>query len=339
MALWTDLVTPAEATGYARAALADLEVNNTSLARWIPNVEVSDISVRFRKGQAGFVQEAAYRAYDAEPEIAGSSSGQRVTIELPALGQNRPISEYDQLRLRNASDDVMRDSIFKEIGNAARAVADRTERLRGTVLATGKATINQGNFISDDDFGRSGTHSVTAAALWSNPAVSRLSDLNAWSDVYAASNGGVAPGSMLMSRRVFRALASGSEFATLLANGATRPGIEADVRGLLTSAGLPEIYIYDRSTSGGRVIADDRLMFLPAPVDPNGGQSEMGSTFWGQTLTSMDSAYEISGSDQPGIVVGIYKNEKPPMIAEVVSDAIALPVLANANLSFVAKVL
>lgn len=339
MALWTDLVTPAEATGYARAALSDLEVNKTSLARWLPNIEVSDIAVRFRKGQAGFVQEAEFRAYDAEPGLAGSSGGQRVTLELPALGQNRPISEYDQLRLRNASDAVMRDSIFKEISNAARAAADRIERLRGTVLATGKATINQSNYISDDDFGRKAGHTVTAASLWADAAVSRISDLNAWSDVYQTSNGGTAPGSMLMSRRVFRALAAGKEFATLLANGATRPGLEADVRGLLTSAGLPELFIYDRSTSGGRVIADDRLLFLPAPVDPNGGQSEMGSTFWGQTLTSMDSTYGITDSEQPGVVVGVYKNERPPMIAEVVSDAIALPVLANADLSFVAKVL
>lgn len=337
--LWTDLVTPAEATGYARAALSDLEVNKASLARWIPNTDVSDLSVRFRKGQAGFVQEAAFRAFDAEPELAGSTSGQRVTIDLPALGQNRPVSEYDQLLLRNSPDEVIRDSIFKEISNAARAVADRIERLRGTVLATGKATINQANFISDDDFGRSGTHSVTAASLWSDPTVSRLSDLNAWSDVYSATNNGTVPGCMLMSRRVFRALAAGKEFATLLANGATRPGLEADVRGLLTAAGLPELFIYDRSTSGGRVIADDKLLFLPAPVDPQSGQSEMGATFWGQTLTSMDSNYAIEPSEQPGVVVGVYKNEKPPMIAEVVSDAIALPVLANANLSFVAKVL
>lgn len=339
MALWTDLITPAEATGYVRAALSDLEINNTSLARWLPNVEVSDISVRFVKGQAGFIQEAEFRAYDAEPSLAGSASGQRVTLELPALGQNRPVSEYDQLRLRNASDEVIRESILKEIKNAARAVADRIERLRGTVLNTGKATISQGNFSTDDDFGRSGTHSVTAAALWSDATVSRLADLSAWSDIYEASNGGTAPGSLLMSRRAFRALASGKEFATLLANGATRPGLESDVRGLLTSAGLPELFVYDRSTSSGRVLPDDKLLFLPAPVDPLSGQSEMGSTFWGQTLTSMDSSYAIEASEQPGVVVGAYKNEKPPMIAEVVSDAIALPVLANANLSFVAKVL
>jgi hypothetical protein len=34
----------------------------------------------------------------------------------------------------------------------------------------------------------------------------------------------------------------------------------------------------------------------------------------------------------------VYRNEKPPVIAEVISDAIALPVLANASLSISAKV-
>lgn len=338
MALWTDLITPAEATGYVRAALSDLEINNQSLARWLPNVEVSDITVRFVKGQTGFIQEAEFRAFDAEPSMAGSSSGQRITLELPALGQNRPVSEYDQLRLRNAPDQVIRDSILKEIKNAARAVADRIERLRGTVLNTGKATIAQGNYVSDDDFGRSGTHNVTAAVLWTAPTTSRLTDLGAWTDVYRATNGD-DPGAMLMSRRAFRALAAGNEFATQLVGGISRPALEADVRSIISSAGLPEIYIYDRSTKSGKVLPDDRLLFLPAPVDPQSGQSEMGSTFWGQTLTSMDSSYAIEPSEQPGVVVGAYKNEKPPMIAEVVSDAIALPVLANANLSFVAKVL
>ncbi len=43
--------------------------------------------------------------------------------------------------------------------------------------------------------------------------------------------------------------------------------------------------------------------------------------------------------EQPGLVTGVWRNPKPPMIAEVIADAIALPVLANANLSLAAKVL
>lgn len=158
MALWTDLITPAELTGYVRAALEDLEVNNKSLARWLPNTFVSDIQVRFNKGQKGLVAEAQFRAFDAEPEIAGGVSGQRVILELPALGQKRVLSEYDQLRMRNASDAVLQNSILQEADNVARAIADRIERLRGTVLETGKATSTQANFSFDDDFGRSAGH-------------------------------------------------------------------------------------------------------------------------------------------------------------------------------------
>ena len=35
----------------------------------------------------------------------------------------------------------------------------------------------------------------------------------------------------------------------------------------------------------------------------------------------------------------MFRNEQPPMIAEVISDAIGMPVLANANLSLKATVL
>ncbi|CAH0233898.1 hypothetical protein SRABI26_02722 [Arthrobacter sp. Bi26] len=340
MALWTDLIDPAELTGYARAALSDIEQNNASLARFLPNREVADTVVKFTKGESGLVQEAAFRAYDAEPEIAGSTSRQRVILELPALGQNRPVSEYQQLRSRNASDEAIRNHILTETRNVVRAVADRMERLRGTVLVTGKATIAQSNFVSEDDFGRAAGHTLTASSLWSAGSVDRLADLQAWTDIYTATNNGTAPGALLMSRRVFRALSSGAQFATLLANGATRPALAEEVRSFIAGAGLPEIVIYDRSTSGGRVIPDDRLLFLPAPVDPNDGEgSQLGTSFWGQTLTSMDSNWGIEDSEQPGVVAGVYRNEKPPMIAEVISDAIALPVLANANLSLVAKVL
>lgn len=338
MAIWTDLITPAEATGYIRAALQDLEENNQSLNRWLPNEEVSDISVRFVKGQSGFVAEASFRAFDAEPEFAGGFSGQRVTLELPAIGQQRVISEYDQLRNRNAPDEAIRDSILKELRAVAQAIFDRIERLRGTVLATGRATVNQSNFGFDDDFGRRASHTTAAAQLWTAPSVSRLADLTAWLDVYAASNNGATPGTMLVSRKGFRALATGDEFSLVLANGTVRPGDLDAVTTVLDREGLPTPVIYDRSTSGGRVIPENTMLFLPAAGDPN-GDSALGQTYWGRTLTSMDPAYDIAPGEQPGVVVAAHKSERIPHIASVESDAIALPVLGNADLSFAARII
>jgi len=345
MALWTDLIDPAELTGYARASLADYEATRGTLAQYLPNREVADVVVRFVQGSTGLVEAAQFRAYDAEPEVGKARPGKRVTLELPALGQNIPVSEYQQLRSRNAADDQVRAAVLNTTDHVVRAVADAIERLRGTVIATGKATItaSTGAVFSDDDFGRSGTHTVTAASAWSTASVSRLADLSAWSDTYLASNG-VAPGEIVMSTRVLRALAAGTEFQTQLVNGGARPATRADVDAIIAGAGLPPIRLYDRRVNvngtSTKVLPDDRLFFLPAAVGTDDWQAtELGATFWGQTLTSTDSSYGIAPGDQPGIVAGLYRGSKPPLIAEVISDAIALPVLANADLSFSADVL
>lgn len=339
MALWTDLIDPADLTGYARESMADYELRQGSLAQWLPNREIADIVARFRTGRNGLVEEALWRAYDAETEIGKRQPGERKIIEIPALGLKIPVSEYEQLRIRNADDDAMRNEILRTVDAVVRGVADAVERLRGVVLTTGRATVDQENFQIDDAFGRSAAHDVTAANLWSDASVSRLADLQAWVDVYTDSNG-VEPGAIVGSNRALRALAQGEEFATQLLNGGSRPATEGDVQAVISGAGLPPLVKYNRRTASGRVLPDDRLFLLPAPVGPDQySGTELGATFWGQTLTSQEPEYGLAPSEQPGVVVGTYKNSKPPVIAEVISDAIALPVLANADLSFVAKVL
>lgn len=341
MALWTDIIDPATLTGYARASLADYEAQRGTLARWLPNREVQDIVARFVRGGNGLVDIADFRAYDAEPTIGKGPSGKRVTLELPALGRNIPVSEYSQLRSRGVdADDAILSAIQRTTDSVVRAAADAIERLRGTVLQTGKATVSG---FMDDDFGRNVNHSVTAGTLWSTSSADALGMLTTWSDLYVDANG-VPPGAILTSSRVVRAMGALTQFATQLGNGASRPASVTDLNATLQGAGLPPIYVYDRRVSvagaSTKVVADDRLMLLPAPVDPNDGEgSELGATFWGRTLTSGEAEWGIEAADQPGLVAGVYRNEKPPMIAEVISDAIALPVLANPDMSVVADVL
>ena len=70
MALWTDVIDPATLTGYARASLADYEASRGTLARWLPNRGVADISVRFVQGASGLIDVANFRAFDdLPPEI------------------------------------------------------------------------------------------------------------------------------------------------------------------------------------------------------------------------------------------------------------------------------
>lgn len=335
--LWTDVITPAELTGYARAE-QDL-IEQQSLARYLPNRFVADIVAEFVAGAAGLIDEARYRAYDAEPEVGGGDEGESVLVKLPAISQTIPVSEYNQLRLRNASDEALRAAIERTMRRVVRAIADRSERTRGIVLSSGKATVTQKNYRFDDDFGRDASLTSTAAALWSTPGADRLGHLKAMHDQYVTING-VNAGRMLMSQAAFNALAGGDQFAINLVGGGSRPSGNAEVQQIVTGAGLPEIEIYNRRTKTGPVLPADSVLFVPAPVDPSDWESsELGATFWGQTLTSMDPLYELDPGEEPGIVVGAYRGQKVPMIAEVTGDSISLPVAANANLTASLKVL
>lgn len=335
--LWTDVIDPAELTGYTREAAEDYERSKGTLAVFLPNREVADIVARFVRGEAGLVPEANFRAYDAPPEVGARRGGKRVTLDLPALGQDIPVSEYVQLRARNASDEEIRNSILTTARQVVQAVSDRMERQRGVVLATGKATIDQWNFQSDDDFGRAPDLTQTAATLWTAGTSGRLEYLESLADLYEQHGNG-RPGTMLMSRKVARLLRAGDDFTVNTVGSTGRPSNE-QVNTILDDHGLPGITVYERKTFSGRVLPEDTILMLPAPVETNAWeQSELGATFWGRTLTSMSSDYGLVDAEQPGVVAGVYRNPKPPMIAEVVSDAIGLPVLANANLSLAAKV-
>lgn len=341
--LWTDIIDPATLTGYARDSLANYEASRGTLARWLPNREVPDIVVRFVKGSTGLVDVAKFRAYDAEPEIGKRPSGKRITLELPAVGQNLPVSEYEQLRARGGSisDEQALGTILATTDAVVRATADALERLRGVVLYTGKATISE--IGADDDFGRSAGHTITAPALWSVAGTDALGQMESWSDTFRDDNG-EEPGAIVMSTRALRALAALDQMKTQLLNSASRPATTQNVRDTVSAAGLPPIYVYDRRVSvagsSTKVIPDDRVLLLPAPVATDDWMgTDLGATFWGRTLSSMEADWAIEDVEQPGLVAGVYRNPKPPMGAEVIGDAIGMPVLANADLSFAVDVL
>lgn len=345
MALWTDILDPATLTGYARAALADYELRRGSLARFLPNRTVPDINVRFVKGQTGLVEVARFRAFDAEPEIGKRPKAERVTLELPAIGQDIPVSEYDRLRAAGGtpSDEQVERMLEATTALVVRAIADSMERLRGVVISTGKATIDQDNFTSGDDFQRVAEHSFTAPALWSVGATDGLGQLQDWVDLYEETNG-APPGVILMGTRSFRSFGSLDQMQTQLINGGARPATEQQVQDTVAGHGLPPIERYNRRVNVGgtmtKVLPDDEIYLLPEPVDPDDWESsEMGATFWGRTLSSMEADWAIEDVEQPGIVAGAWKHDKPPHGAEIIGDAIGEPVLANANLSLRVKVL
>lgn len=337
MRYW-DAVDAATLSGRARAEQEIFEAESGSLARFLPSAYVDDIAVEFEPGANGLVAEALYRAYDAEPEFADSEPEASVMIKLPAVSQKSVISEYAQLRLRG-TDGAIEAAINKHMRRAVRAVGNTAERQRANVLVTGKAVSTQRNFKMSDDFGRDPALTATAATLWTLPATNRLDSLKAFSDVYATKAGADA-GAIVMDRDAWAAFVAGNQFQVALANGASRPSSEDEVRSFAVAAGLPPIEVNKRRTSRGPVLPSGTVLFLPAPVDPTDVEgAELGATFWGSPLSSLQDEYEIPDEERPGIIAIAEKNDSVPHIAQVTADSIQLPVLANANLSGALKVL
>lgn len=174
MDLWDDIIEPFKLVAEAREAAALFDAGESSLARYLPNVEVPDIHIEVVQGESGLIEEAEFRAWEAEPEPAGQDEGGSFSIKMPALSQSRPITEYAQLRNRNAGDGELEKMLIKNAKAAGRAIAARMERQRAISLATGKNTITGRRYNSVDDYGRDPSHTTTATNLWTDPAVSRL---------------------------------------------------------------------------------------------------------------------------------------------------------------------
>ncbi len=333
--LWTDLVSPADLTGFSRAAVEDVERAKGSLAAFLPNTSVPDVVVRTVVSVDGTGSLAQYRAFDAETPIGSGGTASRKVFELLPLGLKERVGEYDQLRLRgNEGNELVLGGVDKAAMRVANAVVDRLEIARGQVIDTGALSINENGVVQTVAFGRPAGNTVTAATLWSG-AAKPLDDLIAWCDVYALGNQGAQPGTIVTSRRVVAALQRNADIRGLVATTGGTPGIVSidALNAVLAAYGIPPIMVYDRKVRGNAVLPDNKVYLLPSA-----GASDLGATFYGQTLEAGEPEYGIPAADQPGLVVGAWKT-RDPISAWVHANAIAMPILVNPVASMVATVL
>lgn len=339
MFLNTDYIEPSELTGYARAALQDLDVNQFTLSRFLPDTPIDDIDYRFTRGGEGLAQAATFRNYDAPSRFGSRPGATRVSGQLPPISRQIRLGEYDRLKLRKSANDAVVNAIFDDARRMTRAVAARMELARGEALVTGAVAINEGGVVATATYGRAAGHTVTAGTAWTTIATApALTNMIAWADTYEVTTG-ARPEAALTSRRVQRLLTRNKEIIDAVKGsntGNTRVSL-AELNELLISEGLPPIETYDAQILVGstatRPIADDKFLYLPAP----GEQSELGATLWGTTSESLEAEYGIEESDQPGVVAGVYKSPNP-LAFFTNAVGIGLPVLANPDLSFCADV-
>lgn len=339
MEIYSEYITPAELTGYAREALRDRPENALQLSTYLPFQQVNDLVYRWSKGStAGLAEAASFRAYDAEPKFGRRDGISRMTGELPPIGQQYLLGEYDSLRLRNAGEEI-RALLLRDAERIARAIDTRFEFARAQALVEGKVTLAEDGVQAEVDFGRKASHAVNPAVLWSDMDNSTpLDDLQSWRDTYVDTNG-QEPGIILTSTRVMNYLVRNAQLRTMiLPVGSTVTQIRrSDVSAVLSDFGLPSITIYDARAidvagTSRRFIPDDRLLYLPAQG------STLGATLWGTTLEAQEPEYGIAPGEHPGLVVGAFKQRETPIRVFTIGSAIGIPLLGDPDMSMVADV-
>lgn len=339
MQLIDEFATPAELTGYARAALADRPENDQSLNRWLPDNTVNDLSYRFTRGGGGLTEAAVFRAYDASSDVGVRPGGARVSGELPPISRKIPVGEYERIRRRNVDTQSaeIRDAMLDDGVRLARQIEARLELARGEALFTGAVNLNENSVQASVDFGRSAGHSVTASTPWSTYATAKAyDDFQTWLDVYVATNGRL-PAYTLMSRTIWNALRRNAQLLAMSASNGTTPAVltKDGLSNVFADFDIPQPIIYDAQVSVNgtptRVTPADKILFLPEFGDA------VGQTLWGVPVEADDPRYGLVG-DAAGVAVGGYKSEDPQTVWTR-AVAIALPVVAAPDLTFQADVL
>jgi major capsid protein E len=337
--LYDEYVTPAELTGYSRAALEDRPENALILSRWFPYNGVNDLSYRFTSGGGDLLLEAAdFRAYDAEPSFGRRHGIARVTGDLPPIARQYVLDEFSNLTARRANNQEFRDLFLRDGSRIAREVDIRMEFARAEALVSGTVTLNERGVQAQVNFGRKASHVVAPAVLWSNHAGSTpLDDMQAWRDVIV-DDGGNAPGAQLMSTVVINDLLRSDQVRGQVFPLATNaPQVTMTQLGqVLQDFDLPPIVRYNaKGRRGGhlqRYIPDDKVVMLP-----ESGQS-LGATVYGTTLESQMAEYGIGDGDLPGLVVAAFIQRETPVRVITIGSAIALPVLGAPDDTLVADV-
>jgi len=338
---------PVVATGIARDEQYVIEQRKGgTLARFLPNVFVASDHVKFMQGQSGLVDVARYRAFNARPEVGKGRGTKSSTIDLPSIARNEPIDEMTQKELARLSDDQVAKSLEATIRRTVQAISMRQELSRGLVIDAGELVVDEDNYAINDAFGRDASLSASAGAgkWWSDSTVDRLAALTTWNELYATFNDGQGAGRIVFgSRAAYNAFAGGDQFKTLVGT-ASRPPLASEVAAYVASAGLPDFEIYDRSVSVDgtltKILDAKKIYLLPEPVaaDSEDG-SLLGATYWGRTVSSQYEGWGIEPDEQPGIVCGVFKDERVGSSIEVEGDAIGEPVMAYPNASMAIQVL
>lgn len=333
-----EYIDPVELTEFGRLAQADFDAQSQTLARFFPYAPIDDIRYAYNRGVDALVDEATFRAFDAESPLGRRPGMARISGELLPISRKIPLSEYAALRLRGADAQQagVISGVFRDTERLSRGIAARYERARGELLQTGKLVLEENGLVMTYDSGRNAALTITSTVspAWSSHnTATPIADLLAWKALVKTTNGVVEPNRVLVSTTVLGHLQQCDEvrgFSTAVANAPARVTIDAVREAVLGLTGLT-LEVYETPTGMTSSPIDENYVILLRDNMP------LGTSAYGIPLEASEPEYAGLGV-QPGIIAGAWKTKDP---INVWSHAVALglPLLAAPDLTFAAKVI
>lgn len=347
----TDVVDPAELTGYVREQV-DGELPFAGL---FPPVQVDDIEYELSQLDSVDGQVAKYRTWDTAPPLGKRPGVTIIGGEIPPLGMSMRLNERDIIQFNKLRQGVadqygqrVVDTIFNDAVNMARAVQNRVTLAHGELLTSGQVTLTEldpgvvaGNELKATFNVPAGHLGVSpVGADWDDTTTSvPLTDLAAWEATYRAANGGLSPDAWIISTEVENFLVQNDQVRSqfFAAPGAYLPTTEElrravgqrGVRGQLVVSDI-ERPALDGSGSA-RVIGPQYVIGIR--------YAALGSTLYGISANAATMAGNgtIQFQDAPGIIAFQEQWVRPPAIITT-AEGVILPVLRDPKALFVAEV-
>jgi hypothetical protein len=370
----TDVITPAELTGFVRteiqggmpfAGVAGQGVEPVTLApapgsqpplNLFPVQPTEDIMYELENSDmTGQAEVARYRSWDVPVDIGKRPGISIIGGAIPPLGWGYMLNEKDLVRFSRLREGVasLQDA---EVANvmlndgvrAGAAVQNRITLLHAELLTTGTTTLTElGDPVSGQavvaTFPVPGTNVVTAGTLWSDATnADPAANLLAWEQVYADANNGELPDAWLISPTV----------ATNLLNSAKLKNNLVLTIGTSNLTALPNMNMVNdilriqgvqaplRITNVRRpALAGGALTSVLATRKVIGVKAGMGKTLFTRTVTEglLPMNGRLERTLPPGIIVYGTSDISPPEV-HTRAEAVSIPVLTNPRALFIATV-
>jgi len=332
--------TAADLTAQARAA-ADLAALGYRLGRFLPSRDNFSLTYDFNVNDIGLTDLAEYRAFDTEANYGqGAASGGARSGALPPVSRKYRVKEQEQLQLFIGGTSLIGDKQDEYARKGGTAIAARVALAQAQAIEFAKVTLKENKLDVTIDYGRNAAHNVIAAQQFTDPDADLIDELESYAATYRAANG-TNPGTTLVSQRIITALSKNkSVIGYAVGRSDNLPSRVAypDVISFLAAYGFLGVEVFDAVLDKTRLLSDNKMFLLPSDETATLDGGPLGTTEWGITAESIQPVYKIADAERPGIFSAAF-DDNDPQGTDVLSTAVVIPALTNADATFVVQVI